>query len=102
MIIDYETQKVLNTKKTNTFMSKEKEISLQRYINSLLSNYSTAGKLEMYKEASHIIDLLNYMNKIKAIMDDRNNTRRFEDVLNFFKDKKLIPWTEAENEKYVI
>jgi len=41
------------------------------------------------------------MVKIRGILDDKNNTRRYEDSLNFFKDKKLIPWKEEENEKYV-
>ena len=103
LIIEYESQKVLSlAKKTTSFMSKDKELSLQTYINSLLSSYSATGKLESHREANQIIKLLNYLTKIKKILGDKNNSRRFEDVLNLLNDTKLIPWAEADNENYVI
>ena len=83
-------------------MSKDKELSLQTYINSLLSNYSATGKLESHREANQIIKLLNYLTKIQKTLGDMNNMRRFEEVLNLLNDRKLIPWAEADNEKYVI
>ena len=103
LIIEYESQKVLSlVKKTTNFMSKDKELSLQTYINSLLSNYSATGKLESHREANQIIKLLNYLTKIQKTLGDMNNMRRFEEVLNLLNDRKLIPWAEADNEKYVI
>ena len=82
LIIEYESQKILSIPKKNpTVLSKEKNISLQNTINSLLSNYKSSGKLDTCKDSNQIIMLLNYIIKIKTLLEEKSNERRFEECL---------------------
>lgn len=102
LIIEYETQKILTIpKKSQQTISKEKLNSLQITINSLLSSYKACGKLNEFTELNQIITLLDYLVKIKLLLENNKYENRFEEALKKIKEWRLIPLRQEQYEDYV-